>query len=143
METLSPTEIKSVISLLKDKDAATRAWRSVLAEWLIAREERKDKLQAESEEKRRKYDEEIDMFIKTSEELKAKGMSRISKDGKFLNIKAGLFSRFRIGMLNSYPKQDKLELIEALTGTPILEELEILVHLKDLIREESRSTVFV
>jgi len=37
----------------------------------------------------------------------------------------------------------KLKLIEALTGTEILEELEILVHLKDLIREESESSVVV
>ena len=132
-----------MISLLKDKDTATRAWRSVLAEWLIAREERKDKYQAKMEEKKRKYNEEIDMFIKRSEELKAAGKSRISKDGKFLNIKAGSFSRFRIGMLDGYSKPDQLKLIEALTGTQILEELEILVQLKDLIREESRSTVFI
>ncbi|KAL8123250.1 hypothetical protein AgCh_011283 [Apium graveolens] len=89
MDTLSPTEIKGVISLLKDKDTATRAWRSVLAEWLIAREERRARSKAEYEEKKRKYDEEIEMYIKRSEELKAKGMSRISKDGRFLNVKAG------------------------------------------------------
>ncbi|KAL8092599.1 hypothetical protein AgCh_034747 [Apium graveolens] len=109
MDTLSPTEIKRVISLLKDKDTATRAWRSVLAEWLIAREERRARGIAEYEEKRRKYDEEIEI----------------------------------IEMLDGYPKQDRLKLIEALTGTPIIEELEILVYLKDLIKEESKVPVFV
>ncbi|KAL8134855.1 hypothetical protein AgCh_009746 [Apium graveolens] len=84
-------KIKRVISLLKDKDTATRAWRSVLVEWLVAREERRARSKAEYEEKRRKYDEEIEMYIKRSEELKAKGMSRISKDGRFLNVKASSF----------------------------------------------------
>ena len=110
---------------------------------MIAREDRRAKSKAEHEEKGRKYDEDIDMFIKTSEELKAKGMSRISKDGKFLNVKAGSFSRFRIGMLDGYHKPDKLKLIEALTGTQILEELEILVHLKDLIRKDTNGSAFV
>ncbi|KAL8127448.1 hypothetical protein AgCh_014383 [Apium graveolens] len=143
MDTFSPTRIKRVISLLKDKDTATRAWRSVLAEWLIAREERRARNKAEFEEKKRKYDEEIEMYIKRSEELKAKGMSRISKDGRFLNVKAGSFSKFRIEMLDGYPKQDILKLVEALTGTPIIEELEILVYLNDLIREKSKVPVFV
>ncbi|KAL8155036.1 hypothetical protein AgCh_000424 [Apium graveolens] len=83
LDSLSPTEIKRMISLLNDKDTATRAWRSILAEWLITREETRKRNEAEFEERRRKYDEEIEMFIKRSEELKAKGMSRISKDGKF------------------------------------------------------------
>ncbi|KAL8119768.1 hypothetical protein AgCh_017032 [Apium graveolens] len=48
-------KIKRVISLLKDKDTATRAWRSVLAEWLIEREERRKRNEAESEERVRKY----------------------------------------------------------------------------------------
>ncbi|KAL8135559.1 hypothetical protein AgCh_010264 [Apium graveolens] len=74
-----------------NKDTATRAWRSILAEWLIEREERRKRNEAEYEERVRKYGEEIEMFIKRSEELKAKGMSKISKDGKFLNIKAGKF----------------------------------------------------
>ncbi|KAL8145995.1 hypothetical protein AgCh_003943 [Apium graveolens] len=92
------------ISLLKDKDTATRAWRSSLDEWLIVREETKKRNEAEAEERRR-HDEEIDMYIKRSEELKAKGMSRNSKDGRFLNIKAGGFSRFCIEFPdNSYPK---------------------------------------
>ncbi|KAL8093077.1 hypothetical protein AgCh_035094 [Apium graveolens] len=103
MDTLSPTEIKRVISLLKDKDTATRAWRSILAEWLIAREERRARSKAEYKEKRRKYDEEIEMYIKRSEELKAKGMIRISKDGRFLYVKASSFSRFRIEMLDETP----------------------------------------
>ena len=60
-----------------------------------------------------------------------------------MNIKAGSFSRFRIGLLDGYSNPDKLKLIEALTGTEILEELEILVHLKDLIRKESESSVVV
>ncbi|KAL8135490.1 hypothetical protein AgCh_010218 [Apium graveolens] len=88
MDSLSPTEIKRVISLLKDKDTATRAWRSVSAEWLIVRKKRRKRNVVEYEERKIKYDEEIEKFIKISEELKAKGMSRISKDGKFLNIKA-------------------------------------------------------
>ncbi|KAL8148699.1 hypothetical protein AgCh_005891 [Apium graveolens] len=104
MDTLSPTELKRAISLLKDKDTAIRAWRSVLAEWLIAREERRARGIEEYEEKRRKFDEEIEMYIKRSEELKAKGMSKISKDGIFLNVKTGSFSKFRIEMLDGYPK---------------------------------------
>ncbi|KAL8147241.1 hypothetical protein AgCh_004822 [Apium graveolens] len=86
----------SVVSMREDKDTATRAWRSVLAEWLIEREETKKRNEAEAEERRRKYDEEIEMYIKRLEELKAKGMSRISKDGKFSNIKMGGFSRSRL-----------------------------------------------
>ena len=119
------------------------AWRSVLAEWLIVREERRARNKVKYEEKIRNYDEEIEMYIKRSEELKAKGMSIISKDGRFLNVKAGSFSKFRIKMLDVYTKQDRLKLIEALTNTPIIEELEILVYLKDLIREESKVPVFV
>ncbi|KAL8094724.1 hypothetical protein AgCh_036296 [Apium graveolens] len=119
MDTFSPTEIKRVISLLKDKDTATRAWRSVLAEWLIVREEMRARNKAEYEERKRKYDEEIEMYIKRSEELKAKGMSRISKDGRFLNVKADTFSKFRIDLLSGYPKPDRLKLVEALRGTPI------------------------
>ena len=46
-------------------------------------------------------------------------------------------------MLDGYSKTDQLKLIEALTGTQILEELEILVQLKDLVREESKVSVFV
>ncbi|KAL8109457.1 hypothetical protein AgCh_025523 [Apium graveolens] len=121
-----------IISLLEDKDNATRAWRSVIAEWLIEREETIKINKAEFEERRRKCDEEIEMYIKRSEELKAKGMIRISKDGKFLNIKAGGFSRFRIDLLdNGYPKVSRQKLVEALSDTPIIEELEILDHLKD------------
>ncbi|KAL8126474.1 hypothetical protein AgCh_013673 [Apium graveolens] len=120
MDSFSPTEIKRVISLLKDKDTATRAWRSVLAEWLIVREERRARNESEYEEKIRKYNEEIEMYIKRSEELKAKGMNIISKDGKFLNIKAGKFIRFRIDFLDGYPNPDRLKLMEALRGTPIL-----------------------
>ena len=138
MDSLSPTEIKRIISLLKDKDTSTRAWRSVIAEWLIEREETRKRNEAESEERRRKYDEEIEMYIKRYEELKEKGMSRISKDGKFLNIKAGQFSRFRIDLLDKgYSKAARQELIEALSGTPIIEELEILDYLKDLQREQT------
>ena len=111
---------------------------------MITREETRKRNEAESEERRRKYDEEIEMFIKRLEELKAKGMIRISKDGKFLNIKAGGFSRFRIDLLDSgYPKVARQKLVEALSGTPIIEELDILDHLKDKLREETDTkTVF-
>ncbi|KAL8098474.1 hypothetical protein AgCh_031294 [Apium graveolens] len=54
MDTFSPTEIKRVISLLKDKNFATKAYRSILAEWLVEREERRARNKAESEERRRK-----------------------------------------------------------------------------------------
>ena len=50
--------------------------------------------------------------------MTAAGKSRISKDGKFLHVKAGSLSRYRIGMLASYPKPDLLKLIEALTELP-------------------------
>ncbi|KAL8120032.1 hypothetical protein AgCh_017240 [Apium graveolens] len=144
MDSLSTIKIKRIISLLKDKDTATRAWRSVLAEWLIEREEIKKRDEAEAEERKMKYDEEIEMYIKRLEELKAKGMSRISKEGKFLNIKAGGFSRFRIDLLDSgYPKVARQKLVEALSGTTIIEELKILDHLKDLLREEADTkTIF-
>ena len=93
-------------------------------------------------ENRRKYELEIDESMRKSEELTAAGKSRISKDRKFLNVKAGSLSRYRLWMLASYPKPDLLKLIEALTGTPILEELEILIQLKDIIKENSESSVF-
>ncbi|KAL8134742.1 hypothetical protein AgCh_009673 [Apium graveolens] len=51
-----------VVTLKEDKDTATRAWRSVLAEWLVAREERKARSKSEYEEKRRKYDEETEII---------------------------------------------------------------------------------
>ena len=70
-------------------------------------------------------------------------MSRISKDGRFLNVKAGTFSKFKIDLLSGYPKPDRLKLVEALRGTPIIWELEILVYLMDLIREEIKDTIFV
>ncbi|KAL8125610.1 hypothetical protein AgCh_013039 [Apium graveolens] len=108
-------------------------------EWLIEREDIRARNKAESEERIRKYNEEIEMYMKRSEELKAKGMSKISKDGKFLNIKAGKFIRFKIDLLNGYPETDKLKLVEALSETPIIEELEILVYLKDLISEETKA----
>ena len=109
---------------------------------LIEREEIKKINEDEAEERMRKYDEEIEMFIKRSEELKAKGMSRISKDGKFLNIKAGGFSRFIIDLLDSgYPKVERQKLVEALSGTPIIEELELLDHLKEQLREEADTKI--
>ncbi|KAL8099125.1 hypothetical protein AgCh_031707 [Apium graveolens] len=95
-----------VVTLREDKDAATRAWRSVLAEWLIVREERRARNKAEYEDRKRKYDEEIEM----------------------------------IDLLSGYLKPDRLKLVEALRGTPIIEELEILVYLNDLIREETKDT---
>ncbi|KAL8135457.1 hypothetical protein AgCh_010197 [Apium graveolens] len=49
-------------------------------------------------EKRRKYEHDIDEYIRRSEELKAAGKSRISKDGRFLNVKAGSLSRYKIGL---------------------------------------------
>ncbi|KAL8148093.1 hypothetical protein AgCh_005438 [Apium graveolens] len=137
MDTFSFKEIERVISLLKDKDTATRAWRFVLAEWLIVREEIRARNKDEYEERKMKYEEEIEMYIQRSEDLKTKGMNRISKDGRFLNVKAGTFSKFRIDLLSDYPKPDRLKLVEALRGTPIIEELEILIYLKDLIREET------
>ncbi|KAL8092109.1 hypothetical protein AgCh_034411 [Apium graveolens] len=51
MDSLSTTEIKRIISLVNDKDTASRAWRSVLAEWLIEREEIKKRDEAEAEER--------------------------------------------------------------------------------------------
>ncbi|KAL8155879.1 hypothetical protein AgCh_001072 [Apium graveolens] len=144
MDSLTPAEIKRVLSLLKGKDTVTRTWRSSLAEWLIEREETKKRDKAEAEERRSRHAEEIDMFIKRSEELKVKGMSRISKDGRFLNIKVGGFSRFSLEYLDQdYPKATRQKLMEALSGTLIIEELEILDHLKDKLREEADvKTVF-
>ncbi|KAL8093621.1 hypothetical protein AgCh_035489 [Apium graveolens] len=94
-------KIKRVISLLKDKDTVTRAWRSVLAEWLIEREETNKRNEAEAEE----------------------------EEGEFID--------------SGYPKLARQKLVEALSGTPIIEELEILDHLKDVLREEEDTqTVF-
>ncbi|KAL8148620.1 hypothetical protein AgCh_005832 [Apium graveolens] len=47
MDTFAPTEVKRVISLLKYKNTATIAWRSVLAEWLIVKEETRARNNAE------------------------------------------------------------------------------------------------
>ena len=127
---------------MNGKDSATKAWRTVLAVFVVNREEMIDEHRALLTEKRRKYEHDIDEYIRRSEELKAAGKSRISKDGKFLNVKAGSLSRYMIGMLASYPKQDLLKLIEALTDTPILEELEILVQIKNIIEKGSESSVF-
>ena len=71
-------------------------------------------------------------------------MSRISKDGRFLKIKVGGFSRFSLKYLDKgYPKAARQKLVEALSGTLIIEELEILDHLKDKLREEADvKTVF-
>ncbi|KAL8133212.1 hypothetical protein AgCh_008609 [Apium graveolens] len=99
------------------KEARMRRRKAMREEGRKINEERKAKNKAEYEEKIRKYNEEIEMFNKRSEELKAKGMGRISKDGKFLNIKAGKFTRFRIDLLNGYPKKDILKIVEALEGT--------------------------
>ncbi|KAL8105191.1 hypothetical protein AgCh_029112 [Apium graveolens] len=99
---------KDTVLLTELRDAQVAAFpeaylqpSKVLDEWLIEREEIKKRNEAEAEERRRRYDEEIEMYIKRSEELKTKGMSRISKDGRFLNIKAGGFSRFCIKFLDS------------------------------------------
>jgi len=142
MDSLSIVELKRVISLMNGKDSATKAWRTVLAVFVVNREEMRDEHRALLAEKRRKYEHDIDEYIRRSEELKAAGKSRISKDGRFLNIKAGSLSSYRIGMLARYPKPDLLKLIEALTDTPILEELEILVQIKNIIEKESDSSVF-
>ncbi|KAL8109073.1 hypothetical protein AgCh_025243 [Apium graveolens] len=101
------------------------------------RDERREKQKAEKEERGRKYAVNISMFEQRTNELKAKGMSRISKDGHFLNIKVGRFSRFRVGYLNGYSLDDWIKLVEDLRGTKIIEELQVLVNLKDLIRKES------
>ena len=45
-------------------------------------------------------------------------------------------------MLDSYPKPDFLKLMEALTNTPILEELEILVQIKNIIEKGLESSIF-
>ena len=142
MESLSTTELRRMISLMKDRDTVTQAWRTILALFIVNREEMRDEHKASIAERRRKYEEEIDEYLKRSKELTTAGKSRISKDGKFLHVKAGSLSRYMIGMLTSYPKPDLLKLIEALTGTPILEELEILIQLKDIVKENSESSVF-
>lgn len=45
-------------------------------------------------------------------------------------------------MLESYPKPDLLKLIDALEETEILEELELRVHLRDILRKEDEKSVF-
>ncbi|KAL8121467.1 hypothetical protein AgCh_018263 [Apium graveolens] len=100
MDTLSTTEFKRVISLMRDKDTITRAWRVVLCVWVRERDERNARAKVEKEEKDRK------------------------------------FSRFRDGYLNGYSPDEWLKLAESLRGTEIIEELQVLVNLKDLIRKE-------
>ncbi|KAL8088994.1 hypothetical protein AgCh_038666 [Apium graveolens] len=101
-------------------------------------EETKKRDKAEVEERRRRHDKEIEMYIKRSEELKAKGMSRISKDGRFLNIRVGGVLRFCIEFLDQgYSKEARQKLVKALSGTPIIEELEFFDKLKDRLRKEA------
>ena len=59
MDIFSTTEIKRVISLLKDKDTGTQARRSVLVVWLVVREEKRAREKDEIEERKRRYIEEI------------------------------------------------------------------------------------
>ncbi|KAL8119997.1 hypothetical protein AgCh_017215 [Apium graveolens] len=96
MDSLSIVELKRVLSLMNGKDTATKAWRTVLAVFVVNREEMRDEHRALLAEKRRKYEHDIDEYIRRSEELKVAGKSRISKDGRFLNVKAGSLSRYRI-----------------------------------------------
>lgn len=142
MESLSTIELRRVVSLMKDRDTTTQAWRTILSVFIVNREEMRDEHNALLTERRRKYEYDIDAYLKRSEELTAAGKSRISKDGKFLHFKAGSLSRYRIGMLASYPKPDLLKLIEALTGTPMLEELVLLVQIKEKVEKSSKSSVF-
>jgi len=71
---------------MNGKDSATKAWRTILAVFVVNREEMRDKHKELLAERRRKYEHDIDEYIRRSEELKATGKSRISKDGRFLNI---------------------------------------------------------
>ncbi|KAL8093454.1 hypothetical protein AgCh_035365 [Apium graveolens] len=75
-------------------------------------DERNVKAKAEKEEKDRLYAEEIARLEQRSNELKEKGLSKISKYGHFMNIKAEGFSRFRVGYLNGYSLNDAKELGE-------------------------------
>ncbi|KAL8100093.1 hypothetical protein AgCh_032379 [Apium graveolens] len=122
---------------MRDKDIITRDWKVVLCVWVRERDERNVRAKAEKEEKDRKYAEELVRLEQRSNELKAKGMSRLSKDEHFLNIKAGRFSRFRVGYLNGYSLDEWLKLVEALRGIEIIEELQVLVNLKDLIKGQA------
>ncbi|KAL8121442.1 hypothetical protein AgCh_018245 [Apium graveolens] len=104
MDSLDPTEIKRVISLLKGKDTVTRACRSSLAEWLIKRDETKKRDKAKSKERRRRHDEEIDIadgvsrfFIEfLDQELNWK--SELTEDRKLSELKpSGLTSALKCG----------------------------------------------
>ncbi|XP_074378560.1 F-box protein At5g07610-like [Apium graveolens] len=55
MDTLSTTEFKRMISLMKDKDTSTNAWKAVMCVWLRERDERNAKARVEKEKKDRKY----------------------------------------------------------------------------------------
>ncbi|KAL8125088.1 hypothetical protein AgCh_012672 [Apium graveolens] len=59
VDTLSTTEFKRVISLMKDNDTISRAWKAVLCVLMRERNERNAKARDEKEEKDRKYAEEI------------------------------------------------------------------------------------
>ncbi|KAL8120721.1 hypothetical protein AgCh_017776 [Apium graveolens] len=121
---------------MKDNDTITRAWKAVLCVWVRERDERNAREKDEKEEKDRKYAEELARLEQRSNELREKGLSRLSKDEHFLNIKLGIFSRFRVGYLNEYSLDEWLKLVEVLRGTKIIEELQVLVNLKNLIRKE-------
>ncbi|KAL8156533.1 hypothetical protein AgCh_001577 [Apium graveolens] len=51
MDTLSTTEFKRVIRLMKDKDIITRAWKAVLCVWVRERDERNKKAKAKRKKK--------------------------------------------------------------------------------------------
>ncbi|KAL8107436.1 hypothetical protein AgCh_024003 [Apium graveolens] len=136
IENYSTVELERVISLMTGKDAFTKMRRVELARKLKERDERHAREKDEREANAIKKANEIDMFEKRSNELKVKGLSRVSSDGVFLNIKTHRFLRYKIKYLDSCSVNEWLKLMEALRGTEIIEELECLVKLKDLIREQ-------
>ncbi|KAL8133544.1 hypothetical protein AgCh_008854 [Apium graveolens] len=74
-------------------DAFTRVRKAELAERLKERDERPAREKAEREANEMKYAKEIKIFEQRSNELKVKGLSRVSPDGVFLNVKTHKLSR--------------------------------------------------
>ncbi|KAL8124561.1 hypothetical protein AgCh_012279 [Apium graveolens] len=65
---------------MKDKDTITRFWKSVCYVWVKETDEKDTRAKDEKEERDRKYAEELARIEKRLNELKAKEMSRLSKD---------------------------------------------------------------
>ncbi|KAL8126320.1 hypothetical protein AgCh_013564 [Apium graveolens] len=118
-------------------DMFTRMRKVQLAEMLINRNKRRARENMEMDERAIKKAEELDKLEKRLNQLKYQGLSRVSKNGVFLNIRTQGLSRYMVEYLGSYSLEERLKLVVAMRGTEIFKELECLVRLIDLVRSQS------